>query len=121
MPMFSRLSLVLMLSVVLISCSKKYTHLNVSQFVLEKDIVIQTGYQQAYFQSGKITTQAGVNPYNPYCELLTDASSTNFHTVHINSDVFLITEKDENSTYGESYANSSGHKESAHLYECVFV
>ena len=110
--MYTKLSLILLFCLTIAACANRYEEIEVSRFVLEKNIVIKPGYQQAYIQDGHITAPIYLNPYDPYCALVTSLDSELNTIKHIDAGEFIINGINENSNL-KSYSNSSGQKESA--------
>ncbi len=94
-----------------VSCAGRVdTPLEISKFILAKNLIIQSGFSSIYFQNNGTIRPNDVNEYEPFCSLTTELTSTSGTPVEIEADAFAITKIDNNSPEGKSFTVSGGQK-----------
>lgn len=118
--MIYRILLLFLASVLLIACADKLSApLEQTKFKLERNLIIQSGYQKIYFQTEGTIRPTDVNQYEPFCSLNTELVSDSRSPIEVEADVFTITRIDNDSPDGKGILSGSGQRQGV-IYQTIF-
>ena len=110
--MLNKLLTILFVCVSLVSCaSRDAVPLEASQFILTKNLFIQSGYSDVFFQDNGPIRPLDVNQYEPFCRLKTELTSTARTSIEVVADEFTITKIDNLSPDGEIVVSGFSRRE----------
>ncbi len=110
--MINKFLIIILTCILAISCASRDTKLlEASQFILTKNLFIQTGHSDIYFQAAGPIRPDDIKEYEPFCSLKTELAATALTSIEVVADEFTITEIENYSPDSEVVISGFGHRD----------